>query len=183
MGSIRYIPIPKIYDVQPHGRRMALMNKQKNARKMRVLFVDSKNNLSSQLAEYFVNELYPTKYEAYSAGPEHDIIDCDLLAVMYQRGIDLRSMVSKDFQDTKRLPEDAEYDIIVWTEKEVFDELHGQSPWAGKQILADMGTRSEFTATDDFELAQCLNELADKVCAWVKENMADPEKLRSLVSA
>ena len=53
---------------------MALMNKQKNARKMRVLFVDSKNNLSSQLAEYFVNELYPTKYEAYSAGPEHDII-------------------------------------------------------------------------------------------------------------
>ena len=162
---------------------MALMNKQKNARKMRVLFVDSKNNLSSQLAEYFVNELSPTKYEAYSAGPEHDIIDCDLLAVMYQRGIDLRSMVSKDFQDTKRLPEDAQYDIIVWTEKEVFDELHGQSPWAGKQILADMGTRSEFTATDDFELAQCLNELADKVCAWVKENMADPEKLRSLVSA
>jgi hypothetical protein len=41
---------PKIYDVQPHGCRMALMKKEKNVKKMRVLFVDSKNNLSSQLA-------------------------------------------------------------------------------------------------------------------------------------
>jgi hypothetical protein len=29
---------------------MALMKKEKNVKKMRVLFVDSKNNLSSQLA-------------------------------------------------------------------------------------------------------------------------------------
>lgn len=162
---------------------MALLNKSKEARKLRVLFVDSKNNLSSQLAEYFAKEMFPSKYEVFSAGPEHDIIDCDLLSVMYQRGIDIRNQVSKDFQDTKRLPQDAEFDIIIWTEKEIFDEIHSQSPWAGRQILADMGKRSEFECTDDAELAQCLSDLADRVEAWVKENMADPEKLKSLVTA
>ncbi|MCQ2078522.1 MAG: hypothetical protein MJZ38_00465 [archaeon] len=162
---------------------MAIIKKNKNVKKIRILFVDSLNNLSSQLAEYYANQHYGDMYEVYSAGPKKDIIDCDLLSVMYQRGEDLRSMVSKDFQDTKRLPEDAEYDLIVWTEKEVFDELHTQSPWAGKQILADMGRRSEFEASDDVDLARCLSEMADRVEAWIKENLADPEKLRTLVSA
>lgn len=162
---------------------MAILKKNKNVKKTRILFVDSLNNLSSQLAEYYTNQIYGDLYEVYSAGPKKDIIDCDLLSVMYQRGEDLRNMVSKDFMDTKRLPEDAEYDFIIWTEKDVFDELHAQSPWAGKQILADMGKRSEFDATDDVELAYCLAEMADRVQAWVKENLADPETLKSLVSA
>ena len=46
-----------------------------------------------------------------------------------------------------------------------------------------MGCRDEFTATDDAELAEQLLAMADRVSAWVKENMDDPEKLRSLVSA
>ena len=46
-----------------------------------------------------------------------------------------------------------------------------------------MGTRRDFTATDDVELDQCFNELADKVRAWVKENLSDPEKLPGLVIA
>lgn len=162
---------------------MAISRKPKDGKKIRVLFVDSKNDLTSQLAEYFAKQMYSSIYEVYSAGPEHDIIDCDLLAVMYSKGEDLRNMRSKDFKDTKYLPEDAQYDLIVWTEKALFDELHDQSPWAGKQILAHMGSRSEFTCTDDAELAQCLAEMGDRVRAWVKENMADPEKLKALVSA
>ncbi len=162
---------------------MALRSKSKDAKKTRILFVDRQNNLSSQLAEFYTKQLYSDMYEVYSAGPQKDIIDCDLLSAMYRRGDDLRNMVSKDFKDTKHLPEDAEYDFIIWTEKDIFDEIHKDSPWEGKQILADMGRRSDFTATDDVELDQCLNELADKVRAWVKENLSDPEKLPGLVVA
>lgn len=162
---------------------MAIMKKSKVAKKVRILFVDSQNNASSQLAEFYTKQLYSDLYEAYSAGPTKDIIDCDLLSAMYRRGDDLRNMVSKDFKDTKHLPEDAEYDFIIWTEKGIFDDLHADSPWGGKQILADMGTRSEFTATDDVELDKCFCDMADRVREWVKENLADPEKLSSLVVA
>lgn len=162
---------------------MAIIRKTKEMRKLRVLFVDSMNNFSSQIAEYYVKSIYPNLYDAYSAGPEHDIIDCDLLSVMYSKGADLRNMVSKDFKDTKRLREDAEYDVIVWTEKDLFDRLHAESPWAGKQILAPMGNRSDFDCTDDASLAQCISDLADRIEAWVKENMKDHDKLMSLVSA
>ncbi len=162
---------------------MAIVKKSKGAKKIRILFVDSQNNRSSQLAEYYTKEMYSDLYDAYSAGPTKDIIDCDLLSAMYRRGDDLRNMVSKDFKDTKFLPEDAEYDFIIWTEKGIFEELRNDSPWGGKQILADMGTRAEFDATDDVELDQCFCDMADRVRAWVKENLADPGKLPGLVIA
>jgi len=156
---------------------------KESAKKLRVLFVDSKNDLPSQIAEYYTKQLYSEKYEAYSAGPEHDIVDCDLLSVMYCRGDDLRTLVSKDFDDKRFLPEDGQYDYVVYTQKAVFDRLAKKSPWQGRQILADMGSREEFTCTDDAELAQCLSDMADRIRDWVKNNMADPEKLKSQVSA
>lgn len=162
---------------------MAITKKPKVAKKVRVLFVDSQNNMSSQLAEFYTKQLFSDLYDAYSAGPKKDIIDCDLLSAMYRRGDDLRNMVSKDFKDTKHLPEDAQYDFIIWTEKGVFEDLHADSPWEGKQILADMGTRDDFTATDDVELDGCFCEMADRVRKWVKENLADPGKLPSMVIA
>lgn len=162
---------------------MAFLKKAKDVKKLRVLFIDRKNDLSSQIAEYYTKQIYPDSYEVYSAGPEHDIVDCDMLSVMYRRGEDLRNMVSKDFQDKSRLPEDAVFDVVVWMDRGLFDEISSQSPWAGKQIVADLGNRSTFTATDDAELAQCISDLADRISVWVKDNMADPEKLLSLVSA
>ena len=72
---------------------------------------------------------------------------------------------------------------MVYTEKPVFDRLAKKSPWQGRQICAHMGTREEFTATDDAELADQLLAMADRVSKWVAENLADPEKLRSLISA
>lgn len=162
---------------------MAFLKKSKDTKKLRVLFVDAKNDLSSQLAEYYATHLYPDQYEAYSAGPEHDIVDCDMLSVMYRRGEDLRNMVSKDFQDTTHLPEDAVYDVVVWMDKGLYDSLSDQSPWKGKQIIADLGNRSTFDATDDAERAQCISDLADRVQAWVKENMGDQEHFLSMVSA
>ncbi len=162
---------------------MVHSKKTNEMKKLRVLFIERKNDFTSQLAEYYTNSLFPDLYEAFSAGPERDIIDCDLLSVMYRRGDDLRSMVSKDLRDTRHLPEDAVYDVVVWLEKALFDEIGNESPWKGKQIILDLGTRQGLEATDDAELAQCMSDFADKVRAWVEQNMSDPEHLRSLVSA
>ena len=156
---------------------------KKKETKVRVLFVDAKNDFSSQMAEYFTAKLFPDMYEAYSAGPEHDIVDCELISAMYQNGEDMRRQVSKDFKNEDYLRKDQEYDYAIFTEKSVFDEWAPKTPWKGKQILAPMRQRMEFEATDDLELYNEYVRSMNEVKAWVEENMSDPSKLASMVSA
>ena len=155
----------------------------KKERKVRVLFIDEKNDLTSQLAEYFAKEYFGNRYEVYSAGPKRDLVDCELISVMYQKGNDMRRQVSKDFRDRDRLRDDEDYDIVVFLRKSAFDEWAKRTPWQGKQMLCDLGSAEDFAATDDLELAKCYSDLIDKVSAWVRENMGDAEKLRSMISA
>ena len=144
---------------------MSIFKKKEN--KVRVLFIDQKNDFASQMAEYFTTKFYSDRYDSFSAGPEPDIIDCELISAMYQNGEDMRRQVSKDFEN----------------EKEVFDQLSSTPEWKGKQILAPMRSRLDYAATDDLELYQEYVRSMEEVREWVKENMADPEKLRSMVSA
>ena len=159
-----------------------MARKDKGAKKTMVLFVDSLNDLTSQLAEYYTKQLYPDLYEVYSAGPKKDIVDCDMLSVMYCQGEDLRNQISKDFFDEEHLPKGEPYDYVIYTQKDVFDELAFKSPWQGRQILVHLGTRDEFTATDDAELVRDYQDMAARVRDWVKANMDDPEKLKAMVS-
>ncbi len=155
----------------------------KKQTKVRVLFVDQKNDFVSQIAEHFASTLYPDAYEVYSAGPEKEFIDCEMISALYQNGEDLRRQVSKDFKDRDFLREDEEYDFVIYMEKSTFDEWAARTPWKGKQILAPMRTRAEYTATDDLELYNEYVKSMEEVRAWVKANMKDPETLRSLISA
>jgi len=155
----------------------------KREKKVKVLFVEEKNDLVSQLTEYFTNEYFGNKYEAYSAGPKKDMIDCELISVMYQKGKDMRRQVSKDFRDRDYLRDEEDYDLVIYLSKDTFDEWAKRTPWQGKQMLAEIEGKENFRATDDLELWNCYAELIDRVGAWVKENMADPDKLRSMISA
>ena len=151
------------------------------AAKPRLLFVDSANDLPSQLAEYYAKQLYGGVYDIYSAGPTKDIVDCDLISVMYCAGEDLRQQKSKLFNDPE-LPESYEY--VIYLQKAVYDRWAVQEKvWAGKQILIDMGSRQDFKCTDDQELADCLLAMAAKIKAWVTDNLRDPQKLAALVTA
>ncbi len=156
---------------------------KKKSTKLRVLFIDQKNDFVSQMAEHFVNQLYPDDYEVYSAGPEKEFIDCEMISALYQNGEDLRRQVSKDFKDKDFLREDEDYDVVVFLEKATFDEWATRTPWQGKQILAPMRTRAEYTATDDLELYEEYIKSMEEVKSWIKSNMKDPEVLKSLVSA
>ena len=176
-------PITLIYGVDYRKTSGIMFGKKAAERKMRILFLDRKNDYVSQLAEYFTNQFYGGKYEVYSAGFEHDIIDCDLISVMYQNGEDMRRQVSKDLKNEELLPKDDYYEYVIYLEQPIFDEVAKKSPWQGKQILAPMIAREDFTATDDAELYDDYVRVIEQVKAWVKENMKDPEILSKLVSA
>lgn len=156
---------------------------KKQAKKTRVLFVDSNNDLTSQVAEYFTNRMFGDAYEVYSAGPTHDFVDCDLISVMFQEGYDMRRQMSKDFKDQDILPADAEFDFVIYLVRSVFDEWSGKTPWKGRQILCEMRTVSDFDATDDAELAECYSGLIREVREWVASVMDDPSKLEQMVTA
>lgn len=156
---------------------------KKPVNKFRVMFVDQKNDSTSQLAEYFTRQMFSEIYDVYSAGPEHNIVDCDMISVMYQAGEDMRRQVSKDFKNTELLCEGEEYDAVVYLAKPPFDEWASRTPWQGKQILVDMGSVKDYIVTDDAELAIAYEKLIAKVRSWVSENMKDPNKLKMMVNA
>ncbi len=160
-----------------------MFKKKESKQKVRVLFVEQKNDFASQIAEYFTKQLFDSKYEVYSAGPEKDIVDCEMISSMYDNGEDLRRQISKDFKDKDYLREDQEYDIVIYLDRPTFDEWAPKTPWQGKQFFAEVIQRSDFVATDDLELyheyIRAMNEIRD----WVKANMADPEALKSMVVA
>lgn len=150
--------------------------------RMTVLFVDINNDLQSQIAEYYAKKMYPKTYQVFSAGPRPDTVDCDLIITMYKHDEDIRRHRSKDYT-SEFMPEEDSYDIVIYTHRSVFDEYAADSKWKGRQILADMGAREDFKATDDQELEEEMWEMAMRIKDWVKENMKDPEHLKSLISA
>ncbi|MDO5861837.1 MAG: hypothetical protein Q4Q58_03475 [Thermoplasmata archaeon] len=145
--------------------------------------MEQKNDFASQMAEYFTRQLFDDSYEAYSAGPEHDIMDCEMISSMYDSGEDIRRQVSKDFKDRDFLREDEDYDYVVYMDRPTFDEWSPKTPWKGRQILAEVRQRSDFEATDDLELFHEYVRSMEEVRAWVKENLADPERLKCMVVA
>jgi protein-tyrosine-phosphatase len=156
------------------GKKNKKVEKEK---KVSVLFIDEVNDLQSQIAEYFLTKLYGDVYEVRSAGPKHDCVDCELISVMYQSGYDLRRSASKDFNATTMIP----FDYVVFMQQETYDRIHKIIPFEGKQILKDFGSRKDFKATDDYELAQCYSGLTESVKAWVTETFSSPENLEKLV--
>ena len=148
--------------------------------KVKILLVDEMNDLQSQIAEYFILEMYGDMYDVHSAGPRFDHIDCELISVMYQLGYDIRAWGSKDFKD-KRIP--GKLDYIVFMEKATYDRIGKIIPWDAPQILYDFGRKNNFEqATDDLELYECYKVLIEKIRVWVEETFADPDGLRSMVA-
>ena len=151
----------------------------KRSTKLKVMFVDEMNDLQSQVAEFFLNDMFGGVYEAYSAGPKWDCIDVELISSMYQNGYDIRACNSKDFK-AKELPDKLDY--IVFLEQTTYDRIKDIIPWDAKQIVKDFGRKPDFNkATDDLELFQCYTKLIEDVRNWVGETYKDPDSLDELV--
>jgi hypothetical protein len=95
----------------------------------------------------------------------------------------MRRQVAKDLKNQELLPKDNYYEYVIYLEEPIFEEYAKKSPWQGRQILAPMKTREEFTATDDVELYDEYVSVIAQVREWVKSNMGDLDSLAKLVSA
>ncbi len=156
-----------------------MFKKRSVPKKTRLLFVDEKNDLQSNIAEYFVREMYGDLYEVSSAGPKSDCVDCELISVMYQLGYDIRTYTSMDFGN-EDLPQ--EYDYVIFLEKSTYDRVKDDIPFDAPQILHDFGRKENFDkATDDLELYECIKQFIETVRSWCEETFDDPERLKTLV--
>jgi len=142
--------------------------------RIKVLFIDEMNSLQSQIAEHFLNGMYGEKYAAYSAGAKFDVIDCELISVMYQNGHDIRSSRAKDFR-SRQMP--TKFDRLVFLEKATHDRIKDIVPYDAPRYLKDFGNKGDMKATDDLELYNAYTELIERVREWVGETFADPERL------
>ena len=93
--------------------------------KKTVLFLCTNNSVRSQIAEAFVNNLYPKKYEAYSAGTNPTQINPFTKKVMQEVNIDITHNRAKSINEFK----DKKFDIIVT----VCDKVKETCPFFSRQ--------------------------------------------------
>lgn len=67
--------------------------------KKKVLFICTHNSNRSQIAEALLNNLYPDKYEAYSAGTQPSKINEYAIKVLKEVGIDISNHKSKSIEE------------------------------------------------------------------------------------
>jgi arsenate reductase len=71
--------------------------------KKKVLFLCTSNSARSQMAEGLLRNMYPDRYEAYSAGVMATSVDPRAVRAMMEIGIDIsaqRSKTTQEFRDT-----------------------------------------------------------------------------------
>ena len=158
-----------VYEEHVFGKKTQ-KDLNKDDDRTKILFVDEKNSLQSQIAEYFLNEMYGDRYAAYSAGAKFECIDCELISVMYQNGYDVRRARAKDFR-SKQIP--TKFDRIIFLEKATYERIKDAVPYEAERSLTDFGNRGDFKATDDVELFDAYTELIERVRKWVAETFSE----------
>ena len=146
------------------------------SKKRSVLFVDWKNVLQSQIAEELLEKKQGEIFEAYSAGPNHDCVDCDALVAMMDAGHDIRRRFSKNF----RALENMNFDYVVIMDEASAEVPAEHLPPHGKRIVKIFGGRECFVANDDRELFDCYQALIDEIGAWLDVAFASHESADAL---
>ena len=67
--------------------------------KKRVLFICTHNSARSQMAEAFLKELFPDRFEAFSAGTEPGVLNPYVIKAMKEIGIDISHNTTKSVKE------------------------------------------------------------------------------------
>jgi len=129
----------------------------------RVLFICTHNSARSQMAEGFLNTLYPDRYEAYSAGTEPTMVNPYAVQVMKEVGIDISYHRSKAVREFLHM--DIDYVITVC------DHARQTCPFfpGGKEIIhKGFEDPAAFSGGEDDTLA-VFRRLRDEILSWIKE--------------
>ncbi len=139
--------------------------------KTRVLFLCTENAARSQMAEAYLGELAPERFEAHSAGLEPAPINPLTIRVMREDGIDLeelghrpKSLIGEYFEKQVHVG----YLITVCSRAESNCPIY---PWAGRREFWEIEDPAAFEGTEEERLAK-FREVRDVVRAKVRELIA-----------
>ena len=137
---------------------------EQRVERKKVLFICTHNSARSQMAEGFLNTLYPERYEAYSAGTEPTGVNPSAIQVMQEVGIDISSHRSKGANEFFGM--DIDYVITVCDHaKQTCPIFPG-----GKEII-HKGFEDPATligGKDDTLVV--FRRLRDEIQSWIKKN-------------
>jgi len=129
----------------------------------RVLFICTHNSARSQIAEGFLNTLYPDRYEAYSAGTEPTVVNPYAVQVMKEVGIDISSHRSKGVKEF--LCMDIDYVVTVC------DHARQMCPIfpGGKEIIHKGFEDPAVFSGGENDTLVVFRRLRDEIRIWIKE--------------
>jgi len=129
----------------------------------KVLFICTHNSARSQMAEGFLNTLYPDRYEAYSAGTEPTMVSPYAIQVMKEVGIDISSHRSKGVKEFFGM--DIDYVITVC------DNARQTCPIfpGGKEIIHKGFENPAALSGGEADTVAVFRRLRDEIRNWIKK--------------
>lgn len=131
--------------------------------KKKVLFICTHNSARSQMAEAFLNYLYPDRFEAYSAGTKPGALNQYAVKVMQEMGIDLGKHYSKHLSEFAGM----EFDYVVT----VCDKARESCPFfpgAKTYIHKSFDDPSQASGTDD-EILEFTRKVRDEIRKFIAD--------------
>jgi arsenate reductase (thioredoxin) len=131
-----------------------------------VLFICTYNSARSQMAEGFLNRLYPDRYRAFSAGTKPSRVHPLAVKAMAELGIDISGYRSKGVDEFL----EKTFDLVIT----VCDNAREACPFfpgAHKQVHQGFEEPSSSEGTEDEQLA-VFRRVREAIRAWVTETFA-----------
>jgi arsenate reductase len=142
---------------------------EQTVERKKVLFVCTNNSARSQMAEGFLNTLYPDRYEAYSAGTEPTEVNPYAIQVMKEVGIDISSHRSKGVKEF--LSMDIDYVITVCDNARQVCPIF---PGGKEMIHKGFEDPAAFNGGENDKLA-VFRRLRDEIRSWIKESFGSDD--------
>src|SRR3989338_6323936 len=142
--------------------------------KKKVLFVCIHNSARSQMAEAFLNQMAPERFEAQSAGIEPGKLNPIVVAAMKEISIDISS--KKTTAVTDLINERRTYDYIITVCDEASAERCPVFPGSGKRLHMGFPDPSAFKGSNEEKLKKTIevrDQIKEKIRQWIEHANSD----------
>jgi arsenate reductase len=159
-------------------------------KKVKVLFLCEHNSARSQMAEGLLRNLYPEKYEVFSAGSNPTRVNPLAIKVMAEIGIDISKQVSKSMQEFRNKDIDLVVSVCRSRAKSTCSlcsspmvmgrpEIINTSIPSAKQYLHHGFNDPSEVEGNDEEKVTAFRRIRDDIKRWIIDRFADPKAVIS----
>lgn len=134
----------------------------------KVLFLCTQNSARSQMAEALLNNMYPDRYEAFSAGTHPSKVNPYAVEAMRRLGIDISNHRSKSIEEFK----DHEFDYVIT----VCDNARENCPYfPGKMVIHQSFPDPASKKGTDHEILAEFIKVRDQIKEWIEKKLGSSE--------